>query len=68
MSFEINLTIPGIKVYKRKEAEEIHEETNAEGNIRVPHPRGPNSGASSGAQSLHVCVYQAAQVILLSEL
>ena len=66
MSFEINLTIPGIKVYKRKE--KIHEETNAEGNIRVPHPRGPNSGASSGAQSLHVCVYQAAQVILLSEL
>lgn len=40
MSFEFNLTIPGIKIYKRKEAKEIHEETNAEGNIRVPHPQG----------------------------
>lgn len=67
MSFEFNLTISGIKVLKRKQAKRIHEETNAKGNIRALWGPTPENciRVSSGAPSLHVCVYQVSQVIFL---
>lgn len=36
MSFTFCLTIPGIKILKRKEAKGTHEDPNAEGDVRAP--------------------------------
>lgn len=59
MHFEFHLTVPGIKVLKRKEAKGIHKETNAEGYIRAPPWR--------TQLRAFLCVYQVSQVILLRE-